>query len=60
MIKEFLFGLLGCATLLSIIFVSEKVDLKVLCENPVQVTVDKAHKPVYPVGTFEYEHKRTI
>lgn len=26
----------------------------------VEVTVDKAHKPVYPVGTFEYEHKRTI
>lgn len=60
MIKEFLFGLLGCAIMIVIILVSEKVDLKSICETPAQISVDKVHKPEYPVGTFEHEHKRTI
>lgn len=37
---------------------AEKVTQKVLGKH--KEMIDKAIKPEYPVGTFEYEHKRTI
>lgn len=58
MIKEITIGLLMCATMVFLILASEPDQREVLKTGVVKPVVKSISKE-YPVGTFEYEVKRT-